>query len=604
MRRPGIVLLTSLLPGLLSSPAAADGAAAAIAVLPPALPWDGASRSLIAAAGDPWITPAEAAGLESTPSYDETVAWLRRLAGAAPEIALTPFGRSAEGRDLWLVIASADRAFTPAALRRTGKAVVLAQAGIHPGEIDGKDAGLMLLRDLTVGGSKRRLLERAAFLFVPIFNVDGHERSSPYGRINQRGPRHTGWRTDARNLNFNRDYTKADTAGVQAMLRLINAWQPDFYVDLHVTDGVDYQYDVTWGSSGPHAYSPAIAAWIRAVADPALARDLEAMGHVPGPLIFPLDPAFQRGLIEWTGGPRFSDGYGSARHLPTILVENHSLKPYPQRVLGTYVLLESLLATLGREVEGLRRAVAQDRERRPRTLPLTWKAAGDPATFALKAVEWRVEPSAVSGGEKVVWTGRPLTVEVPRIAMNVPEKTVERPRAYLVPPAWSEVIERLALHGVEMEVWSAPREVEVEMYRLEDPKFAAEPFEGRFPVTATPVVERRRETFPAGTVRVATAQPLGDLAVLLLEPESPDSFLQWGFFHEIFQRTEYVEGYVMEPMAERMLAEDPALREAFEQKLKDDEAFAGDPRERLQWFYRRTPYFDDRWGLYPVAREP
>lgn len=601
-----VLLFTLLPPCTLLSPlpaaAAPSGSAAETAVLPPVLPWDGASRSLVAAAGDPWITPAETEDLEASPSYDETVAWLRRLTAAAPELEMVAFGKSAEGRHLWLVVASADRAFTPGALARTGKAVVLVQAGIHSGEIDGKDAGLMLLRDLTVRGTRRDVLDRAALLFVPIFNVDGHERRSPYGRINQRGPREMGWRTNARNLNFNRDYAKADTPGMRAMLRLIDTWQPDFYVDVHVTDGADYQYDVTWGSSG-HTYSPATAEWIRGELDPALTRDLRDMGHVPGPLIFG-DLAERRRLFDWTGGPRFSDGYGSARHLPTILVENHSLKPYPQRVLGTYVFLESLLRTLGAKIDGLREAVRRDRRRRPDVVPLTWRASEEQRTFEFAGVESRIEPSEISGGKKVVWTGKPVTFEVAVVATGVPDKTVRRPRAYWIPPAWHEVIANLELHGVELERTSVPRELEVEMYRLHDPELADAPFEGRVQVTATAVVEQRRETFPAGSVRVSTDQPLGDLAVLLLEPASPDSLFQWGFFHEVLQRTEYVEGYVMEPMAERMLAEDPELRAAFEKKLAEDEDFAQNPRERLQWFYRKSPFFDDRWRLYPIAREP
>jgi hypothetical protein len=122
-------------------------------------------------------------------------------------------------------------------------------------------------------------------------------------------------------------------------------------------------------------------------------------------------------------------------------------------------------------------------------------------------------------------------------------------------------------------------------------------------VTAIPVAERRRERFPAGSARVVTDQPLGDLAVLLLEPASQDSFFQWGFFHAVLSRTEYVEAYVMEPLAERMLASDPELRAAFLEKLASDPEFRADPGARLDWFYRRTPYHDDRHLLYPVARE-
>jgi hypothetical protein len=142
------------------------------------------------------------------------------------------------------------------------------------------------------------------------------------------------------------------------------------------------------------------------------------------------------------------------------------------------------------------------------------------------------------------------------------------------------------------------------MYRIEDAELARQPYEGHVRVSGRPVAERRRETFPPGSVRVATDQPLGDLAVLLLEPGSPDSFFQWGFFLECLQRTEYAEPYALEPLAESMLASDPELRSAFRKRLEEDPEFAGDPRARLRWFYRRTSYFDERWKLYPVAREP
>lgn len=609
VRRLFVILLLTAVASIPASRclARSHGDAASTAILPPPPPWDGASRRLMVSEGDPWITPSEKTGLMATPRYDETVAWLKRLVAEAPELEMVPIGTSPEGRELWMVIASADRAFTPEALAETGKPVLLAQAGIHSGEIDGKDAGLMLLRDLTVGGSKRALLDRAALLFVPIFNVDGHERFSRFGRVNQRGPEEMGWRTTSRNLNLNRDYAKLDTPEMRAMISTINRWQPDLYVDLHVTDGIDYQYDITWGYSGRQAYSPAIATWLDEVLTPAAERHLEAHGHVPGPLVFALDNADpKRGLFDWTASsPRYSDGYGSARHLPTILVENHSLKPYDQRVLGTYLLLESMLETLGKEGGELRRAMASDRARRPETVPLAFTVPGDqpPSKRAFKGIASEVRTSEVTGGEVVVWTGEPVMLELPVLEPTVVAASAKRPVAYWIPPAWSLVIERLAIHGVEMERIDTPRTVEVEMIRLQDPTLDERPLEGHARVRATGVAERRRVTMAAGSVRVGTDQPLGDLAMLLLEPASPDSFFQWGFFLEVLQRTEYMEAYVMVPMAEAMLAEDETLRAAFDKALEEDEALRGDASARLRWFYERTPFYDDRFQLYPVARE-
>ncbi|MCH7858418.1 MAG: M14 family metallopeptidase [Candidatus Marinimicrobia bacterium] len=576
-----------------------------LAPLPPVLPWSGASEALIVSRDDPWITPSERDGLTTTPTYEETVNWLTRLVAAAPQLQMVSLGTSAEGRDIWMVIASAEGASTPAGLRANGKPTLLAQAGIHAGEIDGKDAGLMLLRDMTVRGTKLDLLDGANLLFVPILSVDGHERSSPYGRINQRGPVQAGWRTNSRNLNLNRDYAKLDTRELRAIIRTINQWVPDLYLDLHVTDGIDYQYDITFGYNGRHGLSPNIARWLDEHLTPALYRDLAAQGHIPGPLIIAaddLDPA--RGVIDWTASPRFSTGYGDARHLPTVLVENHSLKPYRQRVLGTYVLMESVLRTLAEHAESLGRAVTTDRAQARQIVPLTWKSPpANPELQDFLAVRWRKRPSDISGRDRLTWLGRPFTLRLPFLRTTEPDVTIVRPKAYWIPPAWSEVIDRLALHGIFMERMSEPRTVSVELSRLTDIQLEAAPFEGHIRVTATATPERREELYPSGSVRIPTDQPLGDLAILLLEPGSPDSFFQWGFFLEILQPTEYVEGYVMEPLAQRMLDRDPDLKRTFQARLKADPAFAADPQARLQWFYERTPYFDDRWRLYPVGRE-
>ena len=578
-------------------------ASAQIPILPPLIPWNGASRALVVPANDPWITPSEAGGLRTTPRYDETVAYLQRLVKASPNLKMVSLGRSAEGRDVWMVIASKDRAFTPEALRRTGKPLILAQGGIHAGEIDGKDAGLMLLRDMTVRGTKRELLDRVNLLFVPIFNVDGHERVSRYSRINQRGPEVSGWRTNARNLNLNRDYMKADAEEMQAMIRGIVTWQPDLYIDLHVTDGAEYQYDITYGWNGTAGHSPAIARWLdtryRGPVDP----HLRAQGHIPGPLIFTDDPL--AGVALGQSDPRLSHGYGDARHLPSILVENHSLKPYDQRVLGTYVFLEQTLRTVGAEAASLRDAVATDRARRPERVPLAWRVPENaPVTeIEVLGVESRKTLSPVSGGVRMEWLGRPVTQRAPLRQATEVTASVKPARAYWVPAAWREVIAKLDLHGIPYERLTEPREVEVTMVRLVDPKFAPAQFEGHVRVTATEKPERRRERFPAGSVRVPTDHPLGTLATLLLEPSSPDSLFQWGFFHSILSPTEYVEAYVMEPMAEAMMAEDPKLAEEFRAKVESDDKFRADARARLQWFYERTPWYDERARLYPVGRE-
>ncbi len=572
--------------------------------LPPAIPWRGKSEKLIVKPDDPWITPSEATGLTATPSYDETIAWLKKLDAASPLIRMEVFGKTPEGRDLWVVIASKDRdLFDP------GKPVVLAQAGIHSGEIDGKDAGLMLLRDIAFKG-KDSLLDGVNFVFVPIYSADAHERTSPWSRPNQRGPVSQGWRTTAQNLNLNRDYGKLDSPEARAMIGLINRFEPSLYFDLHVTDGVDYQYDVTFGfegEDGSFARSPAIAGWLNRALKPAAYSALKKAGHIPGPLVFAVDDrAPKSGLFVGPTGLRLSNGYGDARHMPAILVENHSLKPYRQRVLGMYVLLDASLKAVAADPTGLKTAIAADRAQRPTEVLTGWTPSTVPVgTREFLGVQFETYHSDVSGRDEVRWLGKPdKTPWIEPLFGATASLKFTPPAAYWVPASKPDIIARLRLQGIAMETLSAPKTMTLSMASLPDAKVAAKANEGHVGITAGKAGWRDRTlTLPAGSVRIPTDQPLGELAVLLLEPESDEGFLAWGFFPEILQRTEYIEGYVIAPLAQRMLDADPALKAAFEARLAADPAFAKDPEARLSWFYERTPYFDDHYLLYPVGRE-
>jgi len=326
--------------------------------LPPLPAWQGGSEALIKAKSHPWVSPAELSGLTESPDYNTTIAYLRKLVDSSDLLEMEQFGTSAQGRALYLVKASA-------ALHKIAqnpqRPLLLVQAGIHSGEIDGKDAGLMLLRDIA-HGDKTQLLANADLLFIPVFSADGHERRSATNRMNQRGPVLQGWRATAQNLNLNRDYSKADAPEMQALLGVLNKYQPDLYIDVHVTDGEDYQYDVTYGFNEPFAaISPNAASWLAKLYRPAVNRALEQAGHIPGPLVFGVDSKdFSKGISGWTASPRYSNGYGDVRHLPTVLVENHSLKPYRQRVLGTYILLEQSLKLLNEQRKALIRARQAD----------------------------------------------------------------------------------------------------------------------------------------------------------------------------------------------------------------------------------------------------
>ena len=602
--------------------------ATAQSILPPVAYWEGKSESLIAKSSNAWITPAEKSGFKTTPGYEETMGWFKKLATASPLVNMVSIGKSPEGRDIFMLIVSTEKMTNASALKKSGKPLLLVQAGIHAGEIDGKDAGMMLLRDIAFG-NKRNLINAVNLLFIPILNVDGHERSSPFNRPNQRGPENMGWRTNAQNLNLNRDYTKLDTREIRAVIKVINEYDPLLYMDIHVTDGADYQYDITFGGNGMQGYSPAISNWLMSTYKPVADKDLQANGHIPGPLLFAAnDRDFSAGNMSSLGEPRFSDAYGNLRHLASVLVENHSLKPFRQRVLGTYVLLESTLKLLVNEGKSLQRSTAADKAGRPAKIPMLWKVpqlsqaasfetqsgvaasehAVPPDSMLLLGITSTLQRSAITNADYVTWTGQPTSMKIASYKASEPIGFINRPTAYWIPAAKYEVIERMKLHGVKMEIITQPRELTVEMYRIQDASFQnasgkALPFESHVQVTGTTHTETSKQVFAAGSARIITDQPLGDLAMLLLEPSSMDSYFQWGFFNEIFQRTEYIEAYVMEPTITKMLGADAALATAFEQKKAQDPAFAKDPYAIYEWFYSKTNYYDHRYLLYPVARE-
>lgn len=569
--------------------------------LPPLTPWQGQSLALIQAK-HPWVTPAELTNLTESAELAQMQSYLQKLVAQSDLLRLESIGKSPQGRDIWLVKASRQ----PEQIGKQDRPILLVQAGIHSGEIDGKDAGLMLLRDITQG-DKNALLANVDLLFIPVLSVDAHERRSQFNRMNQRGPLEQGWRNTSTNLNLNRDYAKLDAPELRAVLAVINRYQPDLYIDIHVTDGEDYQYDITYGFTEPaSSQSPNGASWLASVYRPAVDAALSAAGHIPGPLVFAADPLdFKKGINNWTATPRFSNGYGDVRHLPTVLVENHSLKPFRQRVLGTYVLLEQSLRVLNEQGKALQLAKHADEQARSAQQVLNYQQAAKPALMQFKGIGYELAQSAISKAPYVRWTGQPvLYQDLPVFQFTEPAVSVEVPKAYWLAPQYQEVIDRLKLHGIELTIAAQPVQLQVQQLSASDPQFSTKPVEGRMTVSARFNRAFRQVTLPAGSVRVSTDQPLGALAVALLEPEAPDSFFSWGFFNSIFERTEYFETYALLPWIEQQLAKDKQLAAEFAAATKADKQLQTDGNARLQWFYQRSPFYDQAYLQYPVLLEP
>ena len=557
-------------------------------------------------------TVAERSGFVRTGRYEEVVALCDAFAARYPRaVRCETFGTTPEGRPMKVLVVSTAGAFTPEAAAARGLPVTLMQGGIHAGEIDGKDAGFLALRELLDGRLAKGVLAKQVFLFVPVFNVDGHERFKAWNRPNQRGPEEMGWRVTAQNLNLNRDYMKADAPEMRAMLALIGRWDPLVYVDLHVTDGAKFQHDVSIQVEPVNSGDADLRRAGRALRQGTI-DDLKRAGGMPLPF-YPSfidgdDPA--SGFQDGVSTPRFSTGYMQLRNRMAMLVETHSWRPYAYRVRTTHDAIVSVLrqvATRGQDWERLAQA-ADERATHlaGQSVALDYKATDAVRTIEFKGYAYTRTPSAVSGGlmtrydesEPEVWRVPLHDVVVPRISVDAPGA------GYLVPAAWaSAVLPTLDAHGIHYErLATALAGIDTRAWRADAIKFGADSFEGHQRLDAAGHWSPQKQSLVPGAVYVPIAQPKARLVMGLLEPEAPDSVAAWGRTNTAFERKEYMEDYVAEEEAEKMLAADPALRAEFEKRLRDDEAFAKSPQQRLEFFYRRHSAWDDRYGLYPVLR--
>ena len=555
-------------------------------------------------------TRAEVSGFEATSNYEETLGFLRRLQAHFPEMYLGFYGSSGEGRALPFVVISREKAFTGRKAQRLSKPVVLIQNGIHAGEIEGKDASLMLLRDLALG-RHAEVLEAVTLVVLPIYNVDGHERISPFNRPNQNGPKQgMGFRTTTNGLDLNRDYLKISSEEARSLIALVNDWRPHLHVDDHVTDGIDMDWVLTWSwAEAPQAPAP-VDAWLRAHM-PAVLAATEKAGHKVGPyvdLVDRNDPA--KGFSSWVGQPRYSTGYFPLRNRPSILVETHSYKPYRQRVMATRDFLLSLLDEVARDPAALTRAVAAAEaaevalgkpDAPPSDVVVNFEQSDRPDRIRLPVYAGETKTSVVSGQPLLLFRRGELdTMEVPWFHGSKAVRTVPRPRGYLVLPGWPQIEQRLRGQGLRVAKLSQPAEIEVETMRVDEPQPAPGSYQGLTRVTAKVERAAERRRIPAGSLWIPAGQPDFELAVQLLEPDAVDSLLSWGLLSSIFEGKEYIDSRVLEGLAAEML-KDPRTAAEWRTALQD-EKFAADTNARYQWWFRRTPYWDATVGLLPYFR--
>ncbi len=563
--------------------------------------------ALLAAA--PLTTISEQSGWTKTGRYDEVETLCAAFAKRYPkQVKCERFGVTPLNRPMLMLVASNDGTFTPEANKKKSRPVVLMQGGIHAGEIDGKDAGFWLLREALEGRAAKGALDKVTWVFVPVFNVDGHERFGKNQRPNQRGPEEMGWRVTSQNLNLNRDYAKADAPEMRAMLTLLHRYQPVLYADLHVTDGAKFQHDVSLTFEPRRLGPEPMAANGRALRD-AVFTKLSAQGHLPvdfyPSFVDSDDPA--SGFESGWPPPRFGNAYWALHHRFGVLVETHSWRPYAHRVKTTFNVCAALLEEAA--LHGARWLADADAADVAATkfggseVAVLYAAAGDTRTIEFQGYAYTRTKSEVSGKFWVQYDeGKPQVWKVPlRDAVAVKSHVVAPKAGYVIPASYAELLApRLVAHGLRFVVLKKALPSFAVARFVGTPTLRPGTYEGRTVASISGTWSASTEDFTSGALFVPIAQPGAELVLQLFEPSLPDSFAAWGFFNAHFEQKEYLEDYLTEPFAREQLA-DAATRAEFERRLKDP-AFEKSPEARLAFFAKRHPSADERLGLIPVFR--
>jgi hypothetical protein len=592
-----------------------------------------------------FMTTGEKTQWQQTATYDEAITLMRKMEHASPFVKMIQFGTTSQGRVMYALIVSSDKAFTPAAAAKTNKAVILIQSGIHSGEIEGKDTALMLVRDMVITKHPHQAawLNGAIFVVIPVFNVDGHESRSPFNRANQNGPEITGTRAQAQQLNLNRDYVRGVTPEMQSWLKLYHAWMPDFMFDNHVTDGADYQYDVTWDMAHHGDIGEPTRDWVNDRYIPELNKRMEADGHLVSPYgglrgagqgAGPGGAGSQGagaggGQARQGGGqrgggaaggprefyvevfsPRYSHLYGAALNRPTLLVETHSLKEAKTRAWANYDIMVHSIDIVTEDPQKLRGAIraadakyaamAGDRNAPPVYLAGKTGAASHPIPYhSLKSEMYKSE---ISGAMTNHFTAEKDDFTVAMHDSIDTTAEAQEPLGFIVPVEWKDIADQLALHGVQMERINKPLEQDFDTWRFTDVKYVSSGEAGNLvDYTMNPVHEKI--LIAAGSWWVPLNQQRARLIMALLHPAAPDALIRLGFAGAIFQGMGRIQAgpYLSVPIANKVAEEHPELLTEFNAKLASDPVFAADSTARLTWWSARSNYQPSAVNRYPVV---
>ena len=545
----------------------------------------------------------ESDGME-TATYQQTIDFYIALAKEFPEINIHTIGKTDSGYPLHMVTFNPDGDFNYENIRKE-KSIILINNGIHPGESDGIDATMMFYRDLATGTLPSP--KNTVLVTIPIYNVGGALNRNSTSRANQNGPLEYGFRGNARNYDLNRDFIKMDTKNAKTFAEIFHSVKPDVFVDNHVSNGADYQYTLTHLFTQHNKLGGELGSYLHETMMPGLEKSLAEKEWDITPYVNVFNVPPELGFSQFMDHPRYSTGYTTLWSTLGLMVETHMLKPYKQRVEGTYALMQSLMEVVEKEHKNIK---ALRKETLEKNLELSeyyfnWQVdTTQSSTLQFKGFEAERITSEVTGLPRLKYDReRPFVKETVYRNYFVPMDTISVPDAYIIKQSWQHVIERLDANKIQYFKLEKDTTLSVEGYKILDYDTRNMPYEGHYPHANTQVEKHTMEVhFRAGDLVVSTHQPGIRYLLETLEPQGVDSFFNWNFFDTVLQQKEGFSPYVFEDVALEMIQKDSVLRNEFEAKKETDLNFSNNWYAQLDWIFQRSKFLEDAYLGYPIYR--
>ncbi len=541
---------------------------------------------------------------EATTTYKECIEYYKKLAKQSDVVRVLEYGETDCGKPLHLVIVSKEKIFEPEEIRKSGKVILFVNNGIHPGEPDGIDASMMLVRDLISG--KNNLLDHAVLITIPIYNIDGAINRNNYSRINQIGPKEYGFRGNSENRDLNRDFIKCDTKNAASFIEIFREWKPELFIDTHTTDGADYTYAMTYIATQHNKLEPVLSDYETKTMIPFLEEEMKNADEEMCPYVNTYKSTPDSGLVGFMESPRYSSGYAALFNTIGFISESHMLKTHKQRVASSYEFLVSMLKLANRDYKIIidNKKKADKNTKNKSEFVLKWNLdENNPSEYLFKGYEAKSRPSVISGFDRMYYDkNSPYEKKINYYNEYLPVVTVTKPYAYIIPQSWWQVIELLRINDIEMDYIEKDTTLTVESYYIEKFDTQIPPFEGHYVHSNVELkkVNQQRKFYKNDCI-IYTDQECNNFIMHVLEPQSTDSYFCWNFFDAILQQKEYYESYLFEDTADSLLNSKPGLKAEFDEKKRTDEKFRNDPNAQLSFIYDNT-VLEPEFMRYPVAR--